>query len=216
MKYHSKVSAISPQNPLIYTHRGFWQGCDDQNSLLAIIKAEQNDFGAEIDVRSHAGTVQLSHDPLQLSEYCTLNDLASLTLPLAINLKEDGILGLINNSGVLNRNENSFVFDGSTPQMLTAKKMGMRHALRVSEYEKTVAWHSDFIWLDSFETDWWLTEPKTLDFFNSSKVIVVSSELHSRDPMEMWSFLRMILRTKELNFGICTDRPREFMEYING
>ena len=203
------------RNPLIYSHRGYWQRFDEQNTLLAISKAEQNNYGAEIDVRSHKGVIQLSHDPLEHSEYCTINEIADLQLPLAINLKEDGVLELIDKSGVLSNNKDSFVFDGSIPQMLIARKKGMSHALRISEYERTVAWEPDFIWLDSFETDWWLGDPKILELFGSSKVIVVSAELHSRDPNEMWTALRLLMKKKEVNFGICTDLPQVFQEFMH-
>lgn len=202
-------------NPVVYSHRGYWKRPEEQNSFLAIYEADQNNYGAEIDARSHEGELLLSHDPLSASKYCTINELVDLHLPLAINLKEDGILELINKSGILDNNQHSFVFDGSIPQMLIAKKKGMRHALRISEYEKTVAWQADYIWLDSFETDWWIEDPKTIELFGSYKVIVVSPEIHSRDPINMWSTLRQIMKVNEINFGICTDLPQTFQEFIH-
>ncbi len=202
------------REPVIYSHRGFWEKHAEQNTFPAILKAEENNFGAEIDVRSYDGQVQLSHDPLGISTYCSLNDLSDLRLPLAINLKEDGILNKLSESEILNNNQNSFVFDGSIPQMLTAKKMGLRHALRISEYERSTSWEPSFIWLDCFESDWWLQDSETLQLFSSQKVVVVSSELHSRNPSEMWGFLKNMMKVSNFNFGICTDKPKAFRDFI--
>lgn len=216
MKYYFNMSEAFWRHPVIYTHRGFWEKHEEQNTLSAILMAEKKGFGAEIDVRSYGGQIQLSHDPLEHSKYCSFNELAEFRSPLAINLKEDGILGKIQDSGILDNNLYTFVFDGSIPQMLIAKKMGIRHALRISEYEKTTDWRSDFIWLDSFESDWWLGDSEILQLFRTHRVVVVSPELHSRDPKEMWYFLKKMMNKQEINFGICTDKPMEFQDFVYG
>lgn len=201
---------------VIYAHRGIWGRPSEQNSYSAIAESNSKNFGAEIDVRSLDGEIILSHDPVMNDSYCKLHELSKLQLPLAINLKEDGLLQLIQKSSILNNSLNSFIFDGSIPQMLLARRLGLRHALRISEYEKVVGWHSDFIWLDSFESDWWLGDESILDFLKSNKVIVVSSELHNRKSEDMWKYLRNTSRELNFNFGICTDKPDEFKDFIYG
>jgi hypothetical protein len=78
----------------------------------------------------------------------------------------------------------------------------------------STSWEPSFIWLDCFESDWWLQDSETLQLFSSQKVVVVSSELHSRNPSEMWGFLKNKMKVSNFNFGICTDKPKAFRDFI--
>jgi len=55
-----------------------------------------------------------------------------------------------------------------------------------------------------------------LQLFSSHRVVVVSPELHSRNPKEMWQFLKKMMTKQEINFGICTDKPEEFQDFVDG
>jgi hypothetical protein len=88
---------------------------------------------------------------------------------------------------------------------------------RQSEYEKTPFLYENCsgIWLDSFEGNWF-DKYVVLDHLNEhKKVVIVSSELHSRDHKDLWDFIRINkLHIKE-NIILCTDFPEDAKKYFN-
>lgn len=199
----------------IYAHRGMWESVDNQNTLDSCLLAKKHDFGVELDVRSNFGNLYLSHDQDKSRTTNLFSEVMNLRVPIAINLKEDGLLKRISKMSNLMKVPGTFVFDGSLPEMVQARKMGISHALRISEYEEKLPWDPDFVWLDSFESDWWVNSESIFDMFAKQNVVVVSPELHGRESGEVWHYLKSITKSKNLKIGICTDEPMRFYEYLS-
>ncbi len=69
------------------------------NSLDAFIAAGSYGFGIELDVRDHRGSVVVAHDPpvgdeLEFRSVVSALADASRRLPIAINVKADGLGGV--------------------------------------------------------------------------------------------------------------------------
>ena len=125
---------------------------------------------------------------------------------MALNIKEDGLAPLLSNilldSG-FNDTDGCFLFDMSTPEEVIYESLGLPVAKRVSEIEPVsrFAEPPEYVWLDSFHKIWWQNLQGFLSQY-SSKVVLVSEELHGR------SHLNLIeMKISDFAFGICTDFP---------
>lgn len=201
--------------PLIYAHRGVWVTQREQNTKEAIEAARTTGFGVETDFRSTNGKLYLSHDPLSLDAGCEVKSVNFIELPTAINIKEDGLLSHLFEFIQINKQHRSFVFDGSIPEMVKARKMNIPHALRLSEYEREIPWRSPYLWIDGFESEWWLNIDEIPKLSEDHFLVFVSPELHGRKFQKSWDYLQKLNSVLEGNFGICTDRPNEFRDFIN-
>jgi hypothetical protein len=198
----------------IYCHRGQWETKTDQNSKDALIMAAANGFGFETDIRDSFGNLAISHDAFSVSDL-VLSDLLNLNAPIALNIKSDGLLrDGIHEISKIAQNSGSFVFDGSIPEMLHYRRAGLPHALRLSEYESTLSWQSEYVWLDAFETDWWLETDLLQRFSERHFVVVVSPELHARESLRVWDAVAKEIINSNPNVGLCTDLPMEFLRMI--
>jgi hypothetical protein len=201
--------------PIIYAHRGFWTSKKEQNSKVAIERAKNFGFGVEVDFRSHKGELVLSHNPLLDGGYPVAVELDFENIPVACNLKEDGLANLIGTFVEKYRNISSFVFDGSIPEMLKIRERNIPHAMRVSEYEQSLPWNSHFVWIDSFHSEWWIGSELLFNLAANHFLVFVSPELHGRDHTQSWSYLKTIHERHGLNFGICTDYPELFRKLLD-
>ena len=196
----------------IYCHRGYWNSQLEPNSKNSILKAVDFGFNVETDIRDLNGSIVISHDPTSASEMF-IEDLPSGSRAFALNLKSDGLLSLNNyHFESILKVEGSFVFDGSLPEMLHYRRKGLPHALRISEYETELPWASEYIWLDAFESDWWLSGDVLRKFSDDRIVVVVSPELHKRNYSNVWQTVSDELKAGNPNVAICTDFPDKFME----
>jgi hypothetical protein len=109
------------------------------------------------------------------------------------------------------------LFDGSIPEMIKIRSLGFRHALRLSEFETSLPWNPDLIWLDSFDSDWWLNNLDIEKLIKDTQinVVVVSPELHGRNAHKVWEFLASLSQSESENVSICTDSPLEFIKFVN-
>lgn len=198
----------------IYCHRGQWSVKTEQNSFKALRDASDNGFGLETDVRDSHEKLVISHDAF-LPPLLNLSEIASLNSPIALNVKSDGLLrhGRELISKIIEA-PRSFVFDGSIPEMLQYKRIGANHALRLSEYETELPWLSGFIWLDAFESDWWLRSDILQQLSEKQFVVVVSPELHSREYRGVWDAVTSEISKGNPNVGICTDKPIDFLRMV--
>jgi glycerophosphoryl diester phosphodiesterase len=46
----------------IISHRGFWRDKEEMNTRTSFLRAIENNFGIETDVRDHSGELVISHD----------------------------------------------------------------------------------------------------------------------------------------------------------
>lgn len=201
-------------HPKIYAHRGVWALPEDQNSPGAILRASRLGFGVETDIRSKFGKLAISHDPL--TELGGLDaDLYQFSnIPIALNIKEDGLSDKYSEFLQRYPNEDSFIFDGSLPEMFKIRNSGLPHALRLSEYERQLPWKTKFVWVDAFHQEWWIDSGLIEDLLEKQFLVFVSPELHGRDKSLAWSYLRKLKQFSDYKFGVCTDFPIELREYF--
>lgn len=210
----------------ILSHRGYWKTESEKNSLIAFERSFSLGFGTETDFRDLNGTLVISHDipSLKMQDVITADDFFNLyksignNLPLALNIKADGLqeklLQLINEYEI----ENYFVFDMSIPDTIGYLKKGLKTFTRQSEYEEYPAFldQSEGIWMDEFNKHWISHEAIKKHIQNDKKVCIVSPELHKRDKSTEWANYKVIsglISTKKIM--ICTDLPEEAKEYFN-
>ena len=193
----------------IFAHRGLWTFEKDQNSLGAIHSAFQNGLSVEIDLwkKDDSGNIWVGHDISNANT--NLADVLKCwtefpSCDLALNIKCDGLLGYLSahfeplKALVIGK---YFAFDMSMPERYQYLKNNFPIAYRVSEFETEELQSTDkLIWLDSFESDWYLSlEPQKLSSL-LSRSVVVSPELHNRSPEAIYSLIR-----EYTTYGICLD-----------
>lgn len=200
-------------NKQIFAHRGIWSDSTQPNSRAALERAASLGFALETDFRTQENQLVIAHD--SLDEKIPVSELPIFESPVAINIKEDGMLELFELLRDSISISGSFLFDGSIPEMYRFHKASLPHALRLSEYEQELPWKSPVIWLDSFESDWWIQKESILELLTNSKVVVVSPELHRRDHRKVWDLVLERKQKGHENLSICTDFPEEFLRELN-
>lgn len=199
----------------IYAHRGFWNSKFEQNTLRAFESAFLNGFSVETDFREHHGKVVISHDLIsEDNDLLDLDSYSTLSIKTAINIKTDGLSGIFNKSRTFLESTKSWVFDCSIPEMLKYQKLGIKHALRISEIERDLPWISPVIWFDCFIEDWYVEKPHLLEKYSNSEIVLVSPEIHGRDFRNVWDYYGKILSIGFMNVSICTDFPDKIMRDI--
>lgn len=195
----------------IFAHRGLW-GAHEQNSLKAISDAVNHGFGVETDMRLYKSKVVLSHDPVFSSNTSELNSILPSQAPLALNIKMDGLMPYLDRS-LLNES-NCFFFDGSLPELYKYRTAGLDTACRVSEFESGLPWLSKVIWVDSFQSEWWIGGKLIDELSEKSLVVIVSPELHGRNHLLAWEKISEYFSSGNPNIAICTDFPFEFEKQL--
>ena len=204
---------------IILSHRGFWITEDEKNKVVAFTRSFNNNFGVETDIRDLNDNLVISHD-LPCDKY---NDILSVeiffelynqignNLPLALNIKSDGLQDILQNALLKYNINNYFVFDMSIPDTINYIKKGFNVFSRQSEHEQEPAFYNSVqgIWLDSFNTIWYNNEIITNHLIENKKVAIVSSELHKRDQIILWNFIKSNNFHKNENIYLCTDFPIE-------
>jgi len=211
----------------IISHRGFWDKATEMNSIQSFIKSFELGFGTETDVRDLNGRIVISHDiPLLSSETIYFEDFLEIykkystivnSLPIALNIKADGLQTLITQKLEEYSIDNYFLFDMSFPDQLQyLKKNTSKVFTRQSEYEKEPMLYkeSDGVWLDSFDGNWFSYDLIKNHIDNGKIVCIVSSDLHKRDYHEQWKFLKNGNLHLENNLILCTDFPEIAKTYF--
>lgn len=183
-------------------------------------------FGIETDVRDSKSELVISHDVPKGTEP-NLRDFLKSVLCLearpviALNVKADGLASFLQPVLSSPLPDGSFFFDMSAPETLRYHKADLPTAVRISEYEPPPDWgrvgtrSSKIIWLDCFDSDWWLDVAASDLVPEDWTVYIVSPELHGREPDLAWERLQE-RDWEDKEFGICTDYPVEFFRFIGG
>jgi hypothetical protein len=193
----------------VYCHRGFWKDKKEQNTQDSFQKAVMLGFSIETDLRFIDSKCSISHD-IESAGSHSFDQLQKFDTSFALNIKEDGMEVFLSDYRDWVEKTDSFFFDGSVPEMLKFKKYGLAHALRLSEYEKVLPWDTQVVWLDSFHSDWWIGDINTFKNLQNKKIVVVSPEIHGRDPRYVWDYIHDSHEKGRQNFALCTDLPIEF------
>jgi hypothetical protein len=204
----------------ILAHRGFFLSESEKNSKEALTRAMSAGFGIETDLRDLNGNLVISHDPpigsppppsfeWLLKLICSSPN----TGRIALNIKADGLSQLIQSqieayAVDVNR---FFVFDMSVPDSLSYFKGSVPFYTRMSDYEQEPALldAANGVWVDNFSGSFPQIQRAQFLIELGIKVVVVSPELHRRDPAKLWNEISETEIYHSALFEICTDRPIE-------
>jgi glycerophosphoryl diester phosphodiesterase len=208
---------------IILSHRGYWKTSREKNTSVAFDRSFLLAFGTETDFRDKEGRLVISHDPAQqdalpaetfFSAYCQ----HAQDLPLALNIKADGLQKLLLAALTEYQIENYFVFDMSVPDMIAYIKTGLRVFTRQSDYEPNPVLYeqSQGVWIDGFDTDW--VDEKTIETHlrHGKQVCLVSPDLHGRPYEVFWEKLVKMSVVSSPDVMLCTDHPEQARKIFYG
>lgn len=208
---------------IILSHRGYWKKITEKNQLIAFERSFSLGFGTETDIRDYNGELVVSHDiadktSISVEQFFEIYNQYDKTLPLALNIKADGLQLKLKELLEKYNISNYFVFDMSVPDGLQYLNHNIKAFTRESEYEQTPSFYDEAsgIWLDEFKGHWINKEIIEKHVNNSKKICIVSPDLHKREYEKEWSHYKLI--EKELNIDnlvICTDYPESAKEFFN-
>lgn len=129
----------------ILSHRGYWKEANEKNLPIAFEQSFSIGFGTETDIRDYKGELVISHDIadkkcISVKEIYTKHD---STLPLALNIKADGLQIKLKELLQKYKIKNYFVFDMSVPDGLQYLKHNIKSFTRESEYEKVPSFYDE-------------------------------------------------------------------------
>lgn len=202
----------------ILAHRGFWKYPSEKNTLVAFQRAFDSGFGVETDIRDLNGNLVISHDlpfldnknMIGIDDFFRLYKRCGTDLPLALNIKADGLqeelLRIINMYDV----NNYFVFDMSIPDTIGYLNNGFNVFTRQSEYELSPVFGEKVqgFWLDEFQNHWITSNIILKHLENKKRVCIVSPELHKREYELEWRNYKAIdIAFDNDEILLCTDFP---------
>lgn len=203
---------------IILSHRGHWLHPHEKNTTVAFQRSFDSNYGTETDVRDSAGNLVIAHDmpigtEITLEQF--LNVLDGRQLPLAINIKADGLALELSTTFKSYPRADWFVFDMSIPDTRAHIQAGNPVFVRMSEVERLPAWleQANGVWLDGFDSAWYDSEVIESLLGKGKRVCVVSEDLHQRAHEAQWEMLSQI---KHPNLMLCTDFPEQAQHFFNG
>lgn len=208
---------------LILSHRGYWRAAAEKNTPAAFARSFHLGFGTETDLRDLAGQLVVAHDPapagaLPAEVLFGVYHGVGADLPLALNVKADGLHKLL--PPLLERFAvtNYFVFDMSVPDALGWLKIGAPTFTRHSDVEPHPPYYARAagVWLDGFAGDWWTPDTVRTHLDAGKRVCVVSPDLHGRDPRAAWDALAASDVRTHPDLMLCTDRPEDAKAVLHG
>ena len=206
----------------IIAHRGYWLSPSEKNSQIAFRRALESGFGIEIDIRDSNGELVISHDmpaigAMKLDEFVRLYVEFPVAVPIALNVKADGLYSPLSQSISRAGFNSAFVFDMSVPDIRGYLAEQIPIFTRLSEQEPYPAFfeESQGVWLDAFESEWYDATVIQELLKKNKQVAIVSPELHHRPYLELWDFLRKNNFHQNSQISLCTDFPQTAKEYFN-
>ncbi|MDD3769144.1 MAG: hypothetical protein PHV10_00870 [Sulfuricurvum sp.] len=208
---------------IILSHRGYWQNPIEKNLPIAFKRSFSLGFGTETDIRDYKGELVISHDianeeSIPASLFFELYSQTAIRLPLALNIKSDGLQEKLKLLLEHYKITDYFVFDMSIPDSLGYLKHGFNVFTRQSEYESDPSFYEQAhgVWLDEFYGHWITKEIIEEHIKNHKRICIVSPDLHKRDYTNEWVHFKAI--EKELginNLMLCTDYPEIAKEFFS-
>lgn len=205
------------------SHRGYWKSPQEKNTPVAFERSFSLALGTETDLRDRNGELVVSHDPaladaLPAEAFFAAYSQHNQELPLALNIKSDGLQKMLEAALLKHRIQNYFVFDMSVPDMISYIKHGLRVFTRQSDHEPdpVLYEHSQGVWLDGFNTDWVNEATIEKHLKNGKQVCLVSPDLHGRPFEAFWEKLLSMPVITSHDVMLCTDYPEQARKYFNG
>lgn len=206
----------------ILSHRGYWKKTNEKNLSIAFERSFSLGLGTETDIRDYKGELVISHDMadekcISVKEMFEIYNVYDNTLPLALNIKADGLQVKLKELLEKYKIENYFVFDMSVPDGLQYLKHDIKAFTRESEYEKIPSFYDEAcgIWLDEFQGHWITKEVIEKHIKNNKQICIVSPDLHKREYKNEWQHYKEIEKELSIdNLMICTDYPEEAKEFF--
>ena len=206
----------------IISHRGYWKQPQEKNTPKAFERSFALGFGTETDIRDAHGQLVISHDMPHGNEisFSRMLDMAAdhsssaTPITLALNIKADGLAGMVATEIAARPSLDCFVFDMAVPDMRSYISAGVPVFTRMSEVESSPAWLelAHGVWLDAFTAPWYSHE-EIEKLLSKLRVCVVSNELHKRDHLSHWEWLKPLARHS--NLLLCTDFPEDAEIFFN-
>ena len=203
----------------IISHRGLWKNIAERNKKEAFIRSFDLGLGTETDLRDIKGKIVISHDMPEGGEITfeeVLQIMNGRNLPLALNIKADGMAEKIKELLAKYHHTNYFTFDMSIPDMVVQIKAGLKVFTGLSDIlpQPVMLEKSAGIWLDCFNSDWY--DSKVIDSLidKGKKVCLVSADLHKRPTEDQWSTIKNAKNFKSDSLLLCTDKPLEAKEFF--
>ena len=206
---------------IVLSHRGYWKVTAEKNQPVAFERSFGLGFGTETDVRDRAGELVISHDMPNGSEItldALLDIVAGRNVPLAMNIKADGLARPLAARMADRGLTNWFTFDMSVPEMVVQLRLGLPVFTRSSEHERRPVCYDDAIgvWLDGFQGVWY-KEADIAAFLQDGKTVcIVSAELHGRDYRSQWATLSEMAVRDHPRLMLCSDKPEEAAAFFGG
>jgi hypothetical protein len=199
----------------ILSHRGYWKTVQEQNTEYAFRQSFELGYGVETDVRDFDGKLVVNHDlptsqSMLAESFFQLMSSVNLALPLAINIKADGLQEVLKSAIKRYQIRDYFLFDMSVPDAVVSIKNGLRVFTRQSDLEKHPAFYdqADGVWIDAFYSDKWIDENIIKSHLSANKAVcLVSPEIHKRPHLEIWNKLKVDQLFRDKNILLCTDLP---------
>ncbi len=204
---------------IIMSHRGYWKVPSEKNSSDAFHRSFSLGFGTETDLRDAAGGLVVSHDPpgreaMGIEEMLRIHQQYDNALPLALNIKADGLQHLVKKALAEFSLADVFVFDMSVPDTIQWTKAGVPVFTRHSDVEPEPVLYQEAagVWLDSFYSDWWEAKTVRRHLDRGKRICIVSPELHGRDHRPAWERLLTQGVSCSRAVMLCTDFPEQARE----
>lgn len=153
---------------------------------------------------------------MDLAEFLQLHAEYRPALPLALNIKADGLQPALRRQLEYLTLGTFFFFDMSIPDMLSYVRASLPVFTRHSDieevpvlYEKAVG-----VWLDDFRGDWLPLSAVERHLAAGKQVCIVSPELHGRKHQAFWQRLAASAVSREDRVMLCTDFPRDAQKFF--
>lgn len=205
---------------IILSHRGCWHDLADRNRPGAFHRSFDLGFGTETDIRDRLGELVISHDMADaqaMSLASMLDILGPRDLPLAFNIKADGLARTLQSQMRARGLTRWFTFDMSVPEAVVQIGLGLPVFTRASEYERRPALYDQAVgvWVDGFISEWFSPGDISAFLQDGKLVAVVSPELHRRDHLDLWRRLRESPVKDNPALMLCTDLPQDAYAYFS-
>jgi hypothetical protein len=206
----------------LLSHRGFWLKPEEKNTKQANQLSFENNWGIETDIRDYKQQLVIAHDMATNADY-TFEYLlqqynnTNCKQTLALNIKADGLSNVILEAMRRHSINNYFVFDMSIAETVRYLKLDMPVYISYSEWNAPndmLYAKCKGIWLDIFNSVWFSKNFVDLHLKNGKNIAFVSPELHGRNEMELWKFIKENNWHKNNQVMLCTDLPHNAKTYF--